>query len=696
MSSQTILLQLTKVKGRLGFEMEKYKHLLTPLDLGPVQLPNRVLMGSMHTGLEELGDWQRVADFYTARAKGKVGLMVTGGIAPNLEGAVLPGAAALITEKEIANHKIVTDQVHRFKTKILMQILHAGRYAYSDQAVAPSPIKSPISPFTPKELSEEGILKQISDIVNTAKRAKLAGYDGVEIMGSEGYLINQFIVTHTNKRTDSWGGSYANRIRFPIEIVKQVRQAVGKEFIIMFRLSMIDLIPEGSTWDEVLSLAKQIEMAGASLINTGIGWHEARVPTIATSVPRRAFSWVTKKLMGELGIPIITSNRINTAEIAESVLAEGCADMVSMARPFLADPEFMAKVYADMSKTIVPCIACNQACLDHTFAMKLTSCLVNPSACNEKAFAYPGNPNKIKRIAIVGSGPAGLASSLTARNRGFEVSLFEMKDSIGGQLNLASKIPGKEEFLGLLEYYKHELMRLGVDLHLNYQPSVNELKSFDEVIIATGVNPREINFKVEDTKRVASYIDILNGDLEAGKNVAILGAGGVGFDVAQFLVSDKNSSTLNLSEWLHEWGVVDPQVSRGGIQINRLKPILPHRQVSMFQRKQEKIGRRLGKTTGWIHRESLRKKNVKMISGVNYESITSNGLTLSYGESRKDLQTLFFDTIIICAGQESERTLFNELLDKNINAHVIGGANMAAELDAKRAIDEGTRLVLSF
>lgn len=676
--------------------MEKYKHLLKPLDLGFIQLPNRVLMGSMHTGLEELGDWDRIADFYSARAKGKVGLMVTGGIAPNLEGAVLPGAAALITEKEIANHYGVTEQVHRFGGKILMQILHAGRYAYSDQAVAPSPIKSPISPFTPKELTEEGILKQISDIVNTAKRAQMAGYDGVEIMGSEGYLINQFIVAHTNKRTDSWGGSYKNRIKLPIEIVKQVRQAVGEKFIIMFRLSMIDLIPDGSTWDEVLLLAKQIEMAGASLINTGIGWHEARVPTIATSVPKRAFSWVTKKLMGELGIPIITSNRINSAEIAESVLADGCADMVSMARPFLADPDFMAKVYADMSKTIVPCIACNQACLDHTFSMKLTSCLVNPSACNEKAFAYVGRPDKMKRIAIVGSGPAGLSASLTARNRGFDVSLFEMKNSIGGQLNLASKIPGKEEFLGLLEYYNNEIRRLGVDLNLNCEPSAKELESFDEVVIATGVNPRGINFKVEDKSKVTSYLDILNGNVVAGKNVAILGAGGIGFDVAQFLVSDKISSTLNLSEWLREWGVVDPQVSRGGIEINRSKPRLPYHQVSMFQRKQEKIGRRLGKTTGWIHRETLRKKNVKMISGVNYESITSEGLGLSYGESRKDPEILFFDTIIICAGQEPERGLFDELSDKNIKAHVIGGANIAAELDAKRAIDEGTRLILSF
>ena len=675
--------------------MGKYKHLLTPLDLGFTQLPNRVIMGSMHTGLEEINDWDRVADFYSARAEGKVGLMVTGGIAPNLEGAVLPGAAALINETEIANHSIVTKRVQKFGTKILMQILHAGRYAYSDKAVAPSAIKSPISPFTPKELTDEGVLKQIEDIVNTAKRAQIAGYDGVEIMGSEGYLINQFIVKHTNKRTDSWGGVYRNRIRLPIEIVRQVREKVGKNFIIMFRLSMIDLIPNGSTWDEVLLLAKEIERAGASLINTGIGWHEARIPTIATSVPRRAFSWVTKKLMGQLKIPIITSNRINTPEIAEAVLEEGCADMVSMARPFLADPNFMLKVYEDRSKTIVPCIACNQACLDHTFSMKLTSCLVNPSACSEKEFSHKLVPERVKNIAVIGSGPAGLAASITARNRGFKVSLFEKEDFIGGQLNLASKIPGKEEFLGLLEYYENEISRLGINLNLGYNVTPSELRSFDEVIVATGVTPREVTFQITDRSNVVSYTDILNGNAVAGKNVAILGAGGIGFDVAQFLVTDKTSSTLNLSKWLEEWGVEDPQLVRGGIQPSRVETSKPFRQVSLFQRKNEKIGRRLGKTTGWIHRESLRKNNVKMISGVNYEKISAEGLTISYGESRKELETLFFDTIVICVGQEPERTLVHELKDEKIFSHVIGGADIASELDAKRAIDQGTRLVLS-
>ena len=676
--------------------MDKYRHLLEPLDLGFMKLPNRVLMGSMHTGLEELGDWDRIANFYSARARGKVGLMVTGGIAPNLEGAVLPGAAALINEQDVTNHKIVTKSVKEHGAKILMQILHAGRYAYSNQAVAPSPVKAPISPFIPKELTGDEVLKQISDIVDTAERAQMAGYDGVEIMGSEGYLINQFIVTHTNKRSDSWGGSYKNRIKFPIEIVKQVRQRTGQNFIIMFRLSMIDLIPNGSTWDEVLLLAKEIESAGASMINTGIGWHEARIPTIATSVPRRAFSWVTKKLMGQLKIPIITSNRINTAETAEAVLADGCADMVSMARPFLADPNFMAKVYSNKTKTIVPCIACNQACLDHTFSMKLTSCLVNPSACNEKEFSYALVPKKPKRIAVVGSGPAGLAASITARNRGFDVSLFEIKDSIGGQLNLASKIPGKEEFIGLLEYYSNEVSRLGIELRLNYAVKIGELELFDEIIIATGVVPRDINFEVTDKSKLASYIDILNGSVVAGKNVAILGAGGIGFDVAQFLMSDKISTTLHLDKWLKEWGVVDPELARGGIRPEGPEQLLTDRNISMFQRKNEKIGRRLGKTTGWIHRESLRKRNVKMVSGVNYEKITSKGLTLSYGDSRKDRETLLFDTIVICAGQEPDRILLDKLSQKNISSHVIGGANVASELDAKRAIDQGTRLALSF
>ena len=675
--------------------MSSFVNLLKPLDLGFISLENRVVMGSMHTGLEELGDWERIAEFYSERARGRVALMVTGGIAPNFEGAVLPGAASMTTEKDVDNHKLVTKSVKENGGKIIMQILHAGRYAYSDKAVAPSAVKSPISPFVPEELSEDGIKKQIFDIVETAKRAKQAGYHGVEIMGSEGYLINQFIVTHTNKRNDLWGGSYFNRIKFPIEIVKQVRKAVGSEFIIMFRLSMIDLVPNGSNWEEVVLLAKEIELAGASIINSGIGWHEARVPTIATSVPKRAFSWVTKKLMGEVNIPIITSNRINSPEVAETVLADGCADMVSMARPFLADPDFVAKIYTNSSKTIVPCIACNQACLDHTFSMKLTSCLVNPGACHEKEYRLPAT-KVLKSIAVVGSGPAGLSTAITARKRGCEVTLFETQGFIGGQLNLASKIPGKEEFLGLLEFYENEVSRLEIKLRLNTKASASDLLSFDEVVIATGVVPREVEFKISYNSRVFSYIDVLEGKAKVGNKVAILGAGGIGFDVAHYLVNSETSSTLNLQQWLDEWGVVDPQEARGGLSPNGPKVVAPTRDVTLFQRKSEKIGRRLGKTTGWIHRESLRKKNVKMVSGVNYEEVNTEGLIISYGEERRDVQRLKFDSIVICAGQNSERDLYKRLKSRKVKTHIVGGARKSAELDAKTAIEQGTRLALSF
>ncbi len=675
--------------------MKSFKNLLKPLDLGFTRLENRVVMGSMHTGLEELGDWGRVAEFYSLRAQGKVGLMVTGGIAPNSEGAVLPGAASMTCEKDVTNHKIVTERVRRNGGKILMQILHAGRYAYSDQAVAPSAIKAPISPFVPKELTHEGINKQINDIVETAKRAQQAGYHGVELMGSEGYLINQFIVTHTNRRDDIWGGSYKNRIRFPIEIASQVRKAVGPNFIIMFRLSMIDLVPNGSNWDEVLHLAKEVESAGVTIINTGIGWHEARIPTIATSVPKRAFSWVTKKLMGKVNIPVVASNRINNPEIAESVLEDGCADMVSMARPFLADPNFVLKVYKNTSETIVPCIACNQACLDHTFSMKLTSCLVNPSACHE--LEYRPSPMTIeKTIAVVGSGPAGLAAAITARKRGCKVTLYESEPAIGGQLNLASKIPGKEEFIGLIDFYKNEVSRLGIELKLNTKASEKHLRDFDEIVIATGVSPRKVNFHISDNAKVFSYLDILKGEIVAGDRVAVLGAGGIGFDVAHFLTDSELSSTLNLDKWLKEWGIVDPEEARGGLSATGAKLLPPRREVTLFQRKKEKIGRRLGKTTGWIHRESLRKKNVQMVSGVNYEELNSDGLIISLGEDKTDIKQLFFDTIIICAGQEPKRELYDNLISQDRNPHLIGGALESAELDAKIAIDQGTRLALSF
>ncbi len=671
-----------------------YKRVLEPLDLGFTKLRNRFVMGSMHTGLEECGDWDRLATFYEQRARAKVAMIVTGGIAPNSEGAVFPGAAAMISSLDIDNHKRVTERVKKYDTKILMQVLHAGRYAYSKDAVCPSAVKSPISPFVPMELSEEGIRKQIQDIVNAAKNAQIAGYDGVEIMGSEGYLINQFIVSHTNKRQDSWGGSFQNRIRFPIEIIKNVRSEVGSDFIVMFRLSMIDLIPDGSSWSEVVTLAKEVELAGATIINTGIGWHEARVPTIATLVPRAAFTWVTKKLMGQVGIPLVTSNRINNADVAEEVLIDGCADLISMARPFLADPEFVSKVYSRETNTIVPCIACNQACLDHTFSMKLTSCLVNPAACNEKKFLLTRAKVK-KKIAVVGSGPAGISFSITARNRGHSVDLFEARKSIGGQLNLAKKIPGKEEFLGLVEFYKNEILRSGVDLHLNTRVKIDDLRHYDEVIIATGVKPREINVETEGKINLISYVDVLTGSKKIGKNVAILGAGGIGFDVAQFLVSGPKSSTLNLGDWLKEWGVGDPQATRGGLSPQVTDVCPPEKLVTMFQRKNERLGKRLGKTTGWIHREGLRKKHVKMIAGVNYEKVSSMGLTISFGEKRENPQSMEFDTIIVCAGQEPERSIYDQLKSLGVECHLIGGAFAAVELDAKSAIDQGTRLAMS-
>ncbi|MEE2773734.1 MAG: FAD-dependent oxidoreductase [Pseudomonadota bacterium] len=674
--------------------MTHFKRVLEPLDLGFTTLKNRFVMGSMHTGLEECGDWDRLATFYEQRARAKVAMIVTGGIAPNMEGAVFPGAASMVSSLDIDHHKLVTERVKKYDTKILMQILHAGRYAYSKDSVCPSAVKSPISPFVPKELSKEGIRKQIQDIVNAAKNAQNAGYDGVEIMGSEGYLINQFIVSHTNKREDCWGGSFRNRIRFPIEVVKKVRHEVGPNFIIMFRLSMIDLIPDGSSWSEVVMLAKEIELAGATIINTGIGWHEARVPTIATLVPRAAFTWVTKKLMGEVSIPLVTSNRINNADIAEKVLENGCADLISMARPFLADPEFVSKIYTGTSKAIVPCIACNQACLDHTFSMKLTSCLVNPAACNEKQFVL-SRPKLKKRIAVVGSGPAGISFSITARNRGHIVDLFEISQCLGGQLNLAKKIPGKEEFLGLVEFYENEIRRLGVGLHLDTQVKVGDLHNYDEVVIATGVKPRKLGIEAESKINLVSYLDVLTGAKEIGENVAILGAGGIGFDVAQFLVSGTKSNTLNLDEWLKEWGVDEAMSNRGGLAPDG--PIFSpsEKSVTMFQRKNERLGKRLGKTTGWIHREGLRKKNVKMVSGVNYEKISAEGLTISYGQKRENFQSFEFDTIIVCAGQEPETSIYEDLKRIGVECHLIGGALAAKELDAKSAIDQGTRLAMS-
>ena len=673
--------------------MKLYPHIFKKLDLGFIELKNRIIMGSMHTGLEEIGDWDRISEFYAARARGQVSLIITGGIGPNKEGSVLPGAAMMMNEQDVKNHMISTQAVHNEGGKIVMQILHAGRYAYNDKAVAPSPVKAPISPFTPKELDEEGIEKQISDIAHSAFLAKCAGYDGVEIMGSEGYLINQFLVKHTNKRTDSWGGSYNNRIKFPIEIVKRVREKVGKNFLIIYRLSIIDLIPNGSSWEEVIILAKEIEKAGANILNSGIGWHEARIPTIATSVPKKAFSWITKKLYGNVSIPIIASNRINSPEIAEEVLSENCADLVSMARPFLADSDFVRKAFENRSNEIVPCIACNQACLDHTFSMKLTSCLVNPRACRETELNY----EKVilpKRIAVVGAGPAGISFSIVAAQRGHEVSLFDENHEIGGQLNFAKMIPGKEEFYGLLDFYKNEIKRLKINLVKHHKVEISELKEFDEVVLATGVLPRKVNIKgQDDVNFVYDYQEVFNSEVSLGNKIAIIGAGEIGFDMAEYISSSGISPTLNITKWMEKWGVVDPEKERGGVlPKSEITLNTSSKEIFLLQRKNEKLGKRLGKTTGWIHRKSLEKKNVKMFAGVNYEQITKDGLLISFGEEKKDLQTLKVDSIVICAGQISEISLVEKLNINKINHHIIGGAKVADELDAKSAIDQGCRL----
>lgn len=671
--------------------MTKYKHIFEPLDLGFTTLKNRILMGSMHTGLEEEKNGiEKIAAYYAERAKGGVGLIVTGGISPNIQGWTGPFSARMSSEKHAKHHKVITDAVHKEGGKICMQILHAGRYGYHPFAVAPSAIKSPISPFKPFKLKKSGINRTIRDFVTSAKLSKQAGYDGVEIMGSEGYLINQFIVERTNKRTDNYGGSYENRMRLPIELVKQTREAVGKDFIIIYRLSMLDLVENGSSWQEVVALGKEIEKAGATIINTGIGWHEARIPTIATSVPRAAFTWVTKKMKEELSIPLITSNRINMPETAEQVLAEGHADMISMARPFLADPEWVNKAEADKADEINTCIGCNQACLDHVFQRKVASCLVNPRACHETELNYTPTEKK-KRIAVVGAGPAGLAASTVAAQRGHEVTLFDSENEIGGQFNLAKQIPGKEEFYETLRYFTKQLEIHKVDLKLNTRVNAEDLKNgnFDEVVVATGIRPRTPKINGIEHPKVLSYIDVLKYKKPVGKRVAVIGAGGIGFDVSEYLAHEGESTALNIDAWLKEWGIDKTLEARSGTENIQPEPHPSPREIFMFKRSKGKFGGNLGKTTGWIHRSTLKMKKVQFINEVQYTKIDDEGLHYTQNNEQK---LLAVDTVVICAGQLPFKELLEPLQEKGIKVHVIGGADVAAELDAKRAINQACRL----
>jgi len=673
-----------------------YPHLLAPLDLGFVTLRNRVLMGSMHTGLEDdPRKFPRLAEYFAERARGGVGLIVTGGFAPNIEGWALPFAGSLRTHAAAARHRSITQAVHAEGGRIALQILHTGRYAYHPLAVSASRIKSPISPFAPRALTARGIERQIRAFVRCAVLAREAGYDGVEIMGSEGYFINQFIAAHVNRRDDEWGGSYENRIRLPIEIVARTREAVGPDFILVYRLSMLDLVPDGSDWAEVVQLARAVERAGATIINTGIGWHEARVPTIATSVPRGAFAWVTRKLKGEVTVPLVATNRINDPGVAEDILADGSADMVSMARPLLADAEFVNKAAAGRADEINTCIACNQACLDHVFQRKLVSCLVNPRACHELELRYEAAARQ-KRIAVVGAGPAGLACATVLAERGHTVDLFEGSSQLGGQFNLAMRVPGKEEFRETLRYFTRRISVTGVRLHLGARVNAQQLLegNYDEVVVATGVVPRDVKIPGADAERVTgkvlSYTEVLLGERAAGPRVAIIGAGGIGFDVAEYLVTGAHSPSLDLAAWQREWGVTDPAVARSGLAPPQVEPAA--RQVYLLQRKAAPLGRGLGKTTGWIHRAALKMKRVEMMGGVNYEGVDERGLHLSFGESRAQPMLLEVDNVVLCAGQESVCDLYEPLRAAGGSVHKIGGADVAAELDAKRAIDQGSRL----
>ncbi len=665
--------------------------MLAPLDLGFLTLKNRVLMGSMHTGLEDRAkDYPRLAAYFAERAAGGVGLIVTGGMAPTVRGWLGPFASSMMFPWQVRLHRKVTQAVHAEGGRICMQILHAGRYGYHPFTVAPSAIQSPITPFKPRALSARGIRREIRGFVRAAKLAQKAGYDGVEVMGSEGYFINEFTTPRVNKRNDEWGGEAAGRFRIAVEIVRRIRAAVGEQFIIIYRLSMLDLVPDGNTWDEIVAQAKAVEKAGATIINTGIGWHEARIPTIATMVPRAGFTWVTRKLKGEVNIPLVTTNRINTPGVAEKVLADGDADMVSMARPLLADPEFVKKAESGRADEINVCIACNQACLDHTFNRQTASCLLNPRACHETELNYLPTV-KAKSLAVVGAGPAGLAFATVAAGRGHKVTLFDEADRIGGQFNMAKRIPGKEEFYEALNYYSRQLELTGVDVKLGVSADVEKLKGFDEVVLASGVKPRIPDIEGIRHEKVLSYIDVLRGDARVGRSVAIIGAGGIGFDVAEFLAHDShNGPDFPVpEEFARQWGIDMNLEARGGVAGVTAEPEPLEREIWLLQRKPGKPGKGLGKTTGWIHRLNLKKRGVKMLAGVSYRRIDGSGLLIER-DSKEEL--LAVDNVIICAGQTPCRDLQAPLLTAGVKVHLIGGADVAVELDAKRAIKQGSEL----
>ncbi|MDO6707100.1 NADPH-dependent 2,4-dienoyl-CoA reductase [Photobacterium sp. 1_MG-2023] len=662
-----------------------YPHLLAPLDLGFTKLKNRVLMGSMHTGLEEAHDgFKKLSAFYAARARGGVGLIVTGGFAPNFRGRLTPLSAEFSSGRAARAHRTITEAVHREGGKIALQLLHAGRYAMHPFAVSASGIKAPISKFTPKEMSRRQILKTIDAFARSSELAREAGYDGVELMGSEGYLINQFICQRSNHRTDEWGGSYENRMRFPVELVKAVRARVGQDFIIIFRLSMLDLVEQGSTFDEVVQLAQALEAAGVTILNTGIGWHEARVPTIATQVPRAAFSWVTEKLKGQVSIPLVTCNRINTPDVAESILASHQADMVSMARPFLADADFVVKAEQNRADDINTCIGCNQACLDHVFAGKRASCLVNPQACYETELVLTPAAQK-RKVAVVGAGPAGLAFATAAAERGFDVDLYEKNDHIGGQFNLAMQIPGKEEFRETIRYFSRRLEQTGVNVKLGQSVSAADLKGYDEVVVSTGVKPRIPEIPgMADSDKVIDYQTLIRDKIQLGQRVAVIGAGGIGVDVSSMLTEPEDAS---LAHWLKDWGIDTSITQAGGL----CQPESEHsaRQVWLMQRRSGKMGKGPGKTTGWIHQKVLQKRGVEMLSGVSYDKIDAQGLHITVEGQQRILEV---DHIVLCAGQTSVETLSAPLKAAGLNVHVIGGAEFAGEVDAKRVIRQGTEL----